>query len=172
MVVSGVCGSRPPPRPLPCGQATTTMGDELAPSTWNRLYLRTGRNRGKVVLSIQRLHPRKRNDATWTVVDSARRVSTLNLNDRRRVSTRRGVPPACSGRSSRRCPATRRATQGRTRASWCSVPCDHRPRRGSANCRGWPLPPPWPGRSSHSAQLGSEPCCCGGLRGTCSSSHS
>ena len=60
-----------------------------AVSKWAKLYVTSGRGQGRVVLAIARLHPRKRNDATWTVVDSSRRVSTLNLNDRRRVSARR-----------------------------------------------------------------------------------
>ena len=63
---------------------------EMAPvSKWSRIYVSTGRGRGKVVLAIGRLHPKKRNDATWTVVDNARRVTTLNINDRRRVSVKR-----------------------------------------------------------------------------------
>ena len=56
---------------------------------WCRLYVTTSRGRGRVLLAIQRLHPRKRGDATWTVVDNARRVTTLNVNDRRRVALRR-----------------------------------------------------------------------------------
>ena len=63
---------------------------DMAPVTkWNRIYVTTGRGRGKVVLAIGRLYPKKRNDATWTVVDNSRRVTTLNINDRRRVSVKR-----------------------------------------------------------------------------------
>ena len=63
---------------------------DMAPVTkWSRIYVSTGRGHGKVVLAIGRLYPKKRNDATWTVVDNLRRVSTLNINDRRRVSVKR-----------------------------------------------------------------------------------
>ena len=63
---------------------------EMAPvSKWNLFYVSTGRGRGKVALAIGRLYPKKSNDATWTVVDNARRVTTLNINDRRRVSVKR-----------------------------------------------------------------------------------
>ena len=63
---------------------------EMAPvSKWSRIYVSTGRGWGKVVRAIGRLYPKKRNDATWTVVDNARRVTTLNINDQRRVSVKR-----------------------------------------------------------------------------------
>ena len=63
---------------------------DMAPvSKWSRIYVTTSRGHGKVVLAIGRLYPKKRNDATWTVVDNLRRVTTLNINDRRRVSVKR-----------------------------------------------------------------------------------
>ena len=63
---------------------------DMAPVTkWSRIYVSTGRGHGKVVLAMGRLYPKKRNDATWTVVDNLRRISTLNINDRRRVSVKR-----------------------------------------------------------------------------------
>eukprot|EP00972_Heterocapsa_arctica_P077320 11404645-Heterocapsa_arctica.AAC.1 len=56
---------------------------------WTRLYVTTSRTHGRIVLAIARLHPRKKTDATWTVVDNQRRVTTININDRRRVHGRR-----------------------------------------------------------------------------------
>ena len=63
---------------------------DMAPvSKWSWIYVSTGPGHGKVVLAIGRLHPKKRNDASWTV------VSTLNINDRRRVSVKRAPGITC-----------------------------------------------------------------------------
>ena len=58
---------------------------------WGRLYLTTSRGRAKVVLAIQRLKPRARGDATWTVVDNDRRVSTVTLGSRKVAYRRPGA---------------------------------------------------------------------------------
>jgi len=69
--------------------ATTPDPMPSAVAKWTRLYIQTGRGRGRIVLSIRRLRPRRRGDTTWTVVDNERKVVTVNLNDRRRVTHRR-----------------------------------------------------------------------------------
>ena len=73
-----------------------TVSDTLAlmPAAvrkWVRIYITLSAGRGKIMLAISRLHPRRAGDTTWAVVDNARRMGMVNLNDRRRVSTRR--PP-------------------------------------------------------------------------------
>ena len=58
---------------------------------WTRLYIKTGQASGKIVLAVQKLHPKRKGDTTWTAVDNERKVTTVNLNDKRRVSAKRAA---------------------------------------------------------------------------------
>ena len=58
---------------------------------WTRLYIKTGHTNGKIVLAVQKRHPKRKGDTTWTAVDNERRVTAVNLNDKRRVSAKRAT---------------------------------------------------------------------------------